>query len=96
MWFRAALATLLVVTEGADPIAPHILVVVQPGRDAVVRLTGYDTDGDKLRAAITSVPTWTLQVSHGNNAPAAQLTTGPRRPTDDGVLDLWCRSVASS
>ena len=33
----------------SPPLATHVLVVVQPGRDGVVRLTGFDLDGDKLR-----------------------------------------------
>ena len=50
VWLRSALLALLVVSEAVDPIAPHVLVVVPPGQDAVVRLTGHDLDGDKLKA----------------------------------------------
>ena len=56
VWLRSALLALLVVSEAVDPIAPHVLVVVPPGQDAVVRLTGHDLDGDKLKAHVASVP----------------------------------------
>ena len=49
VWLRSALLALLVVSEAVDPIAPHVPVVVPPGQDAVVRLTGHDLDGDKLK-----------------------------------------------
>ncbi|KAJ8602070.1 hypothetical protein CTAYLR_001603 [Chrysophaeum taylorii] len=43
-------------TEGAVPIARHQTVVVEVGRDAVITLRGYDTDGDVLRAQVVSLP----------------------------------------
>lgn len=38
------------------PLALHQLVVVSPGGEAVIRLAGYDLDGDGLVATITSLP----------------------------------------
>lgn len=41
---------------GEIPISYHDIVVVEPGGDAVVRLKGYDLDGDKLKYHVTSSP----------------------------------------
>lgn len=41
---------------GDVPIALHDLVVVEPMGDAVIRLKGYDLDGDKLKYHITMPP----------------------------------------
>jgi len=38
------------------PLAPHQLVVVPPGGDALITLSGYDLDGDMLRATVTQLP----------------------------------------
>lgn len=38
------------------PISFHEIVVVEPSGDAVIRLKGYDLDGDKLKYHITSPP----------------------------------------
>lgn len=41
---------------GDVPISFHEIVVVEPGGDAVIRLKGYDLDGDKLKYHVTSTP----------------------------------------
>lgn len=38
------------------PLALHQVVVVPPGEEAVIRLPGYDLDGDDLVATISSLP----------------------------------------
>ncbi|CAM9299509.1 unnamed protein product [Ascophyllum nodosum] len=38
------------------PLALHQVIVVSPGGEAVIRLPGYDLDGDQLAAGITSLP----------------------------------------
>lgn len=38
------------------PLALHHVVVVAPGGQAVIRLPGYDLDGDDLVATISSLP----------------------------------------
>ncbi|CAM9964137.1 unnamed protein product, partial [Discosporangium mesarthrocarpum] len=38
------------------PLALHQVVVVPVGGEAVIRLRGYDLDGDELVATITSLP----------------------------------------
>ena len=47
---RAAAAVLFACTNAmaADPIALHQLVEVDVAGDAVIRLTGYDYDGDAV------------------------------------------------
>jgi len=40
----------------AAPIARHMSVTVQKGTEVVITLAGYDSDGDKLTARLTSVP----------------------------------------
>jgi len=42
--------------DGHNPLAPHQLVVVPRGGNALVTLQGYDLDGDKLRASVTKLP----------------------------------------
>mmetsp|Transcript_779 Transcript_779/g.1293 ORF Transcript_779/g.1293 Transcript_779/m.1293 type:complete len:362 (-) Transcript_779:95-1180(-) len=39
-----------------DPISFHDLFVVEPSGNAVMRLRGYDRDGDSLKYRVTSVP----------------------------------------
>lgn len=56
VWAITAAALLLHASDGAMPLAPHQLVVVQPGGDAVVRLGGYDLDGDALTATVSGLP----------------------------------------
>lgn len=43
-------------SDGHRPIALHQLVVVPASGDEVVALRGYDNDGDKLKATVTSLP----------------------------------------
>ncbi|CAM9619930.1 unnamed protein product, partial [Choristocarpus tenellus] len=43
-------------TTTIAPLALHQVVVVPPGGEAVIRLPGYDLDGDELEATITSLP----------------------------------------
>ena len=38
-----------------DPIAPHLLIVVESGAEAVVSLKGYDLDGDTLVASVDTI-----------------------------------------
>ncbi|CAM9381687.1 unnamed protein product, partial [Sphacelaria rigidula] len=38
------------------PLALHQVVVVSPGSEVVIRLSGYDIDGDDLVATISSLP----------------------------------------
>ncbi|CAN0420785.1 unnamed protein product, partial [Laminaria digitata] len=38
------------------PLALHQVVAVSPGGQEVIRLPGYDLDGDELVATITSLP----------------------------------------
>jgi len=40
----------------AVPVSFHDIVVVEPSGEAVIRLKGYDLDGDKLKYHITSSP----------------------------------------
>lgn len=42
--------------DNAVPLTFHDIVVVEPSGDAVIRLKGYDLDGDKLKYFITSPP----------------------------------------
>jgi len=42
--------------DGHDPLAPHQLVVVPRGGDALIALGGYDLDGDQLQAVVTALP----------------------------------------
>lgn len=56
---NSAVAFILIISscQCSDPLNFHDLVVVESAGDAVVRLRGYDLDGDVLKYAITSVPT---------------------------------------
>lgn len=45
-----------IVLDRTAPLALHQVVVVSPGKEAVIRLRGYDLDGDDLVATITSTP----------------------------------------
>lgn len=40
----------------AAPVALHRVAVVGRGEEVVIRLPGYDLDGDELAANITSLP----------------------------------------
>jgi len=42
--------------DSHDSLAPHQLVVVPRGGDTLITLNGYDLDGDKLRAVVTTLP----------------------------------------
>lgn len=51
----AAAVTMLPGAVAEAPLAPHQLVVVDAGGDAVVTLKGYDLDGDALLAKVKTV-----------------------------------------
>lgn len=51
-----ALAMVVAPSFAAAPIATHLTVVVDKGSEVVIRLSGYDTDGDKLVASIITTP----------------------------------------
>jgi hypothetical protein len=46
----------LLYSPAADPLPYHDLVVVEPSGDAVIRLRGYDLDGDQLSFSVTALP----------------------------------------
>lgn len=56
MKLLAAVLATLELGRAADPLAPHQLVVVPAGGDAVIRLAGFDLDGDELSATVASLP----------------------------------------
>lgn len=43
-------------TLATAPIAPHLVYTVPKGSEVVIRLTGYDEDGDRLTARVTALP----------------------------------------
>lgn len=54
--FAVALLSVLAASTATAPIAPHLSITVSKGSQKLIRLSGYDVDGDKLTATIISAP----------------------------------------
>ena len=58
-WMSVLVTSLALLCEpvaATKPIAPHQLVVVDASGDTLIRLTGYDLDGDSLVATVMTLP----------------------------------------